>query len=86
MTLLKDAPGGQSLIAALTGAVRDLALLYAATHDDRAQASLKTYIDRIGPELVTAIGAGAAKSILEAFASVVMTEKHKIESGGISRA
>jgi hypothetical protein len=86
MTTLGDAPGGAQLIEDLTRAIKDLSLLYAHTPDERAQASLKAYVERIEPQLVADVGAGPARVILEAFASAVMTEKHKIESGGASRA
>ena len=83
---LKDAPGGASLIASLTEAVKDLALLYAATPDMRAQASLKAYINRIEPELAAAVGPGNARVILDTFAATVMSEKHRHEAQGASRA
>jgi hypothetical protein len=86
MTTLRNAPGGANLIESLTQAIKDLSLLYANTPDDKAQASLKAYVDNIQPELTEAVGAGTAAKILEAFRSAVMTEKHKIESGGASRA
>jgi hypothetical protein len=86
MTLLKDAPGGAALIESLTEAIVDLSLLYAGTDDGKAQASLQAYIERIDSELVAGVGAGPAKVILEAFASAVMVEKHKIEARGMARA
>jgi hypothetical protein len=86
MTMLKDAPGGVKLIESLTKAIRDLALLYACTDDNKAQASLKAYVERIEPELAAAVGAGPARIILDAFVSAVMGEKHKIEARGASRA
>lgn len=84
--MLKDAPGGPSLIDSLTTAINDLSLLYASTPDDRAQDSLKEFIERVEAELITGVGAGPARTILEAFASAVMGEKHKIEAAGASRA
>ena len=66
--------------------MRDLSLCFAATPDDAAQASLQAYVARIKPALVAAVGADAAATILEAFASAVMTEKRRIEAGGASRA
>jgi hypothetical protein len=86
MTTLGNAPGGKELIESLAKAIKDLALLYANTPDDRAQESLDGYVDRISPELIEAVGAGNAAKMLEAFRSAVLTEKHKIESAGTSRA
>ena len=86
MTALGEAPGGAPLIKSLTEAIADLSLLYAGTDDNKAQASLKSYVDSIEPEHVAAVGALPARVILEAFASAVMGEKHKIEAGGASRA
>jgi hypothetical protein len=84
--MLKDAPGGPQLIESLTKAIKDLSLLYAFTDDDKAQASLKAYVETIEPQLIAGVGAGPAMVILDAFASAVMGEKHKIEVNGASRA
>lgn len=84
--MLGEAPGGAKLIESHTQAIKDLSLLYANTPDDKAQASLKACIDKIQAELSEAVGAGTAAKILEAFASAVMGEKHKIEALGASRA
>ena len=86
MTTLGDAPGGAQLIESLTDAVKTLSLAYAGTPDEEAKAHLQTYIDKIQPELMEAVGAGTAAKILEAFASAVMGRKHEIEAGGASRA
>jgi hypothetical protein len=86
MMLLNDAPGGARLIESLTKAIADLSLLYAGTNDHAARASLDGYVESIEPELVAGVGAGPARIILEAFASAVMGEKHKIEAQGASRA
>jgi hypothetical protein len=86
MTTLADAPGGPELIQSLTKAIRDLSLLYAFTDDDKAEESLKSYVESIEPDLAAGVGAGPARIILDAFAATVMTEKHKIETNGASRA
>jgi hypothetical protein len=49
----------------------------------RARGYLQSIIE---PGIIEAVGDGPAKIMLEAFASVVMSEKHKIESQGASRA
>jgi hypothetical protein len=85
--MLTDAPGGRYLIAALTEAAKDLSLIYANSPDDRAQASLRAYLERIRPELVGAVGTGpATQIILDGFASAVMSEKRRMEAEGVSRA
>lgn len=84
--MLKDAPGGAALIESLTEAIKDLSLLYAGTPDERAKASLKSYVAGIESELIAGVGAGPAKIMLEAFAAAVMGEKHRVESDGTSRA
>jgi len=83
---LKDVPGGPALIARLTQAMKGLSLLYAGTPDEKAQASLKEYVDAIRPDLVASVGANNANKMLEAFTSAVMGEKHRIEAAGASRA
>jgi hypothetical protein len=79
---LGEAPGGPVLIEALTQAIKD----HAGTPTDKARLHLETYISAIEPTIIEAVGAGPAQVILEAFASAVMGEKHKIEAGGASRA
>jgi hypothetical protein len=86
MTTLGDAPGGAQFIESLISAVRTFALLYANTPDARALPHLQDYVASIEPAVAEAIGAGQAAKVLEAFRGVVMTEKHKRESGGASRA
>jgi hypothetical protein len=84
--MLGDAPGGAQFIESLISAIKTLALLYANTPDARALPHLLEYIASIEPAVAEAVGPGPAAKILEGFRSVVMTEKHKLESGGASRA
>jgi hypothetical protein len=84
--LLKDAPGGAQLIETLAGAARILALLYPNTADAPALRHLASYIAAIEPTLAEELGADLAAKMMAAFHSAVMTEKHRIESGGASRA
>jgi hypothetical protein len=86
MVALKDAPGGEKLIASLTEAIKDLSLLYAHSPDGRAIASLQAYVDIIRLQLSEAVGAGTAEKMLEVFRGAVMGRKHEIEAGGASRA
>jgi hypothetical protein len=86
MTTLGEAPGGPVLIEALTKAIADFSLLYAGTPDRKALPHLESYIGRIEPTIIEAVGAGPAKIILEAFASAVIGEKHRHEANGASRA
>ena len=67
------------LAASMMEAIKNLSLLYAGTPDDKASASLRSYIDKVRPSLREAVGAGAAEDILETFASAVMGRKHEIE-------
>jgi hypothetical protein len=85
-TTLGAVPGGPELIDSLTKAIADFSLLYAGTPDERARPHLESYIGRIEPSIVEAVGAGPAKIILQAFASAVMGEKHRHEVRGASRA
>jgi hypothetical protein len=85
MTTLGDAPGGAELIASLTEAIEQLALLFAFTPDDKAEAALMAYCDRLEPEFTEAVGAETAAKMLDVLASAVMTEKHAIERGIASR-
>ena len=84
--MLKDAPGGPSLIAALTEAIKDLSLLHACTPDERARVHLETYVSAIEPGIIKAVGANNAPIILDALRGAVMGRKHEIEAGGVSRA
>jgi hypothetical protein len=86
MMLIKDAPGGREFIEALTKAIKDLSLVYAGTPDEKARTHLETYIASIEPSIIEAVGADAAATFIEAFRDAVMTEKHKIETSGASRA
>jgi hypothetical protein len=70
----------------LTSAIKDLSLLYAHSPDDKARASLQSYVDKILPELTKAVGARMAARILEIFTAAVIGRKNEIESGGVSRA
>ncbi|HLZ03428.1 MAG TPA: hypothetical protein VKR55_14915 [Bradyrhizobium sp.] len=86
MTTLGSAPGGAQFIDSLVEAIKTLALLYASTPDARALPHLEQYAAMIQPAVSEAIGAGSAARLLNAFRSAVMTEKHRIESSGASRA
>jgi hypothetical protein len=83
---LGEAPGGATLIEALTTAAQQLALLYANTPDARALPHLESYIDAVEPTLIEAVGADKASIILNAMRGAVMGHKHKIESTGSGHA
>jgi hypothetical protein len=85
--MLKDLPPRvRFFVESLIEATKALALLYAATPDAAAEESLKAYIDRIRPDIVDALGASTATKLLEIFSKVVLSEKRRLESVGISRA
>ena len=81
MTTLGSAPGGQSLIAALTSAITNLSLLYAGTPDECARLHLETYVSAIEPGIIKAVGGNNAPIILDAIRGAVMGRKHEIEGG-----
>jgi hypothetical protein len=83
--MLKDAPGGAELIGSLTNAIETLALLYSGTSDDAAREHLQTYITRIEPGIVEAVGSDTAAKMLDIFRRAVIGEKHAIERGIASR-
>jgi hypothetical protein len=74
MIKLKDAPGGERFIESLTEAVKTLSLLYAGTPE--------SYVAKITPDAVAAVGPDGAAKILEAFAAAVMGRKHELEAEG----
>jgi hypothetical protein len=84
--MLQDAPGGAAFIESLVRTIKMLALIYAGTPDAPALAHLRDFIASIQPTVAEAVGAGSTPTVLEGFEGAVMAEKHKIESGGASRA
>jgi hypothetical protein len=83
---LGEAPGGAKFIASLIEAIKNFALLYAATDDERARLHLETYISAIEPGIVEAVGAAKAPIILDGVRRAVFTRKREIEAAGASRA
>jgi hypothetical protein len=75
-------PEWQQFTERLISAIKELSLLYANTPNDKTEASLQDYVNKIMPELTEAIGADLAAKTLEVFALAVMSRKHEIEAGG----
>jgi len=86
MMTLGNAPGGPEFVNTLIEAIKVLSLLYSNTPDSRAEPHLESFLTRIEPYLVEAVGAGNAAVILDGLRRAVMTRKHEMEAGGASRA
>jgi hypothetical protein len=83
---LGEAPGGPVLIASLMEAIKNFALLYAGTPNDRARPHLESYLGSIEPGIIEAVGASNAPILLDGMRRAVMTRKRELEAAGGSRA
>jgi len=85
--MLKNVPESvRPFVESLVEAIKNFALLYAHTPDDRALPHLEDYLRSIEPSVIEAVGADKATIIVDALHRAVMTRKHQIEAGGASRA
>jgi hypothetical protein len=79
------APAAANFVGHVTDAVNMLSLLYAGTPDANASSHLATYLERIEPAIVDAVGRGKAPIWLDAIRRAVMGRKHEIESTSACR-
>jgi hypothetical protein len=70
----------------LAKAVDDLSLAYSFTPDSQAGPHLESFLKRIEPAIVDAVGASMAPAWLSAFRGEVFKRKYGLEAAGASRA
>jgi hypothetical protein len=80
-TLPPDTPIGR-FNQSLAKAMRIAALNFAGKPDDKVQPRLESFIKRIEPHIIKAVGAKQAAKYLDVFYRGVMGHKHEIEAAG----
>ena len=84
MKLLQDAPGGATFVDSLVRSLRALALDFADQPDEQITPRLDSYIRKITPCVVVAVGAEQATQILDVFRRGVLGQKAKVEAAAAS--